>query len=79
MPKISNYIFSKHIEKCKISLEAFEEREVPDLKDDFKEEAEKILYEANNFLNLIIKNMILSATITLFVLMIIIYMAAILI
>ena len=33
MPKISNYLFSKHIEKCKISLEAFEEREVPDLKD----------------------------------------------
>lgn len=51
MPKISNYLFSKYIEKCKISLEAFEEREVPDLKDNFKEEAEKILYEANNFLN----------------------------
>ena len=51
MPKISNYLFSKHIEKCKISLEAFEEREVPDLKDDFKKEAEKVLYESNNFLN----------------------------
>ena len=51
MAKISNYLFSKHIEKCKISLKAFEEREIPDLKDDFKEEAEKILYEANNFLN----------------------------
>ena len=51
MAKISNYIFSKHIEKCKISLKAFEEREVSELKDDFKEEAEKILYEANNFLN----------------------------
>ena len=51
MAKISNYLLSKHIEKCKISLKAFEEREIPELKDDFKEEAEKVLYEANNFLN----------------------------